>query len=149
MAVTSGGLLVATSPTYSSRKPNSFCGSDRNHSFMNKKRTTLKRKKCVHKGKAHWQIYLELEFISCSQTGMVGFHGSGHDEALVVRGVTMEQVPQVTVALWSYSSSGNTDWTSITFDKKNQPACNLRFRVCCVYRRRCTAARLWLLLAEP
>lgn len=37
---------------------------------------------------------------------MVAFHGSGHDEALVVGGVTMEQVPQVTVALWSYSSHG-------------------------------------------
>lgn len=37
---------------------------------------------------------------------MVAFQGSGNDEAVVVGGVTMEQVPQVTVALWSYSSSG-------------------------------------------
>lgn len=60
----------------------------------------------MHKDKVHRCIYLQFELISYSQTRMVAFQGPDQDEALVVRGVTMEQVPQVTVAPWSYSSNG-------------------------------------------
>lgn len=60
--------------------------------------------------KIHRCIYLQFELISYSQTRMVAFQGPGQDEALVVRGVTMQHVPQVTIALWSYSSNGEQDW---------------------------------------
>lgn len=51
---------------------------------------------------AYSMFYLQFEFIACSQTRMVAFLCPGHDDALVVRGVALEQIFQVVVALRSY-----------------------------------------------
>ena len=52
-------------------------------------------------------LYLQFELIADTQTRMVAFLGPGHNDALVVRGVAMEQIFQVAVALWSYESKEN------------------------------------------
>ena len=47
-------------------------------------------------------LYLQLELVAYSQARVVALLSPGHNEALVVRGVAMEQIFQITVALWSW-----------------------------------------------
>lgn len=81
--VSSGGLLVATSPMYSNRKPKSFC--DQNKRRLEDSEVTKPEATMIC-----FTLYLQFELIAHRQTGMVALLSPGHNEALVVRGVTMK-----------------------------------------------------------
>ena len=103
--VSSGGLRVASSPTYSNRKPNSFCNTHDSLSLdHNESGLKLATEPNVQKYGACFMLYLQFELVSNSQARVAAFLSPGQDEALVVRGVAPEQIFQVIIALWHYQS---------------------------------------------
>ncbi len=105
IVASSGGLLMASSPMYSNRKPNSFWNREKS-SYSNqnslKLTTGTEITHLLKEYRANSTLYLQFELIADSQTGMVAFLSPGHNEALIVWGVAMEQICQVAVGFWSY-----------------------------------------------